>query len=214
MVGSARGVGAAAVVAVWAVVATEFVFAWWAWFFLATTGDGPGVVLTAVMDGVNAVAWAVRPVAAVLVLRWLWLARSDAPGRHRYGQRWALWGWLPVVGWWVPHRVVADVWTASASDRGRSRAAVHWWWAWWLLYDLGGHAHFVLTLLTVGDLGKLRAPVRAVDLGELETVVRAGVVLPVFAAGAAVFLTIVVRGIPDRRSAPRAVTVVEPEGAA
>ncbi|MBB5953506.1 hypothetical protein FHS29_000076 [Saccharothrix tamanrassetensis] len=191
MVEHVRGVGVAGLVAVWVVVATEVVFSVWSWFYLVTTDEGPGAVVTGVVDAVGGVSRVARPVAAILIVLWLWRARSNAervPGRHRYGRGWAVWGWLPVVGLWVPRRVVADVWAACAPD-GEPRAAVHRWWVLWLLYDLGGHAYFVLTLLTIQDPETSRTVVRV-----------AAVLLPVFAAGAAVFLTVVVRRISGWQS--------------
>ncbi|CCH31511.1 putative secreted protein [Saccharothrix espanaensis DSM 44229] len=179
-----RGLGVAVIVSVWVVVAVDVVFAAWDWLFLFAV-DEPDPVLSALMDGVNAVWLVSGPAAVILVVAWLWQARSAVEGSpHRYGQRWVVWGWLPVVGLWVPRRVVADVWAASAPPPERARrSVVNWWWGLWLLYDLGTNAHFLVSILAVSDPDTMR------------TVVRFGAVFPVVAAGAAACLTVVVRRI-------------------
>ncbi|MEU4803832.1 DUF4328 domain-containing protein [Actinosynnema sp. NPDC023587] len=191
-----RGLGVAVIVSVWVVVAADFALAAWEWAYLASAED-PGPLVAVLVDGVNAVSLVARPVAVVLVVAWLWQARSAAGhAPHRYAPKWVVWGWLPVVGLWVPRRVVADVWAVSAPapDRAR-RAVVTWWWVLWLLYDLGTDAHFVLTLVVVDDLDALRA------------MVRSGAVFPVIAAGAAGCLTVVVRRISAWQAASTGATV-------
>ncbi|MEJ2857143.1 MULTISPECIES: DUF4328 domain-containing protein [unclassified Saccharothrix] len=88
----------------------------------------PAVTLSAV-GGVVFIA------AAVVTAVWLWRVRVNAealnPGAaHRWGRGAAVWGWLPVVNFWVPRRVVLDVVGSGAS--GVPVSTVNWWWGTWL----------------------------------------------------------------------------------
>ncbi|MEU4769347.1 DUF4328 domain-containing protein [Actinosynnema sp. NPDC023794] len=80
--------------------------------------------------------------AGVVFVVWTWNARSNAdlvaPDAHHLPKRWAIWGWLPVISFWFPRRVVVDVWQASLPrhELGRGRAEVNWWWGLFIAYHV------------------------------------------------------------------------------
>jgi hypothetical protein len=89
---------------------------------------GPAVGLS-VVGGIMFVA------AIVVTIVWLWRVRVNAgvinpAAPHRWGRDAAVWGWLPVVNFWVPRRLVLDV--VAAGVPGVSAALVNWWWGTWL----------------------------------------------------------------------------------
>ncbi|GAA4149723.1 DUF4328 domain-containing protein [Actinomadura keratinilytica] len=73
-------------------------------------------------------------ITGLLYLAWLWRARRQAAGPHRYRRAWVLLGWVtPVVNLWLPPRVVYDVWTGSRrmrpAERHSAALVVAAWWA-------------------------------------------------------------------------------------
>lgn len=68
-----------------------------------------------------AAAWVylgITVLAACLFLLWTWRARTNAerlsPARHRRARGWVLGGWFcPVVNFWFPYQVIADIEKAS-----------------------------------------------------------------------------------------------------
>lgn len=77
-------------------------------------------------------------VTAVTFFVWLWRARSNAERAsttpHRRARGWVLGGWfVPVVNFWFPYQVVADVYRASAPNGSRGTPWLAWWWASWLV---------------------------------------------------------------------------------
>ncbi|MEU7527680.1 DUF4328 domain-containing protein [Saccharothrix sp. NPDC042600] len=83
----------------------------------------------------------------VVAVMWLWRARSNAElanplAVHHWDKGAAIWGWLPVVNFWVPRRVVLDI--VRAGVPGVTASAVNLWWGSWLAFlvleRLGGQA--------------------------------------------------------------------------
>jgi hypothetical protein len=84
--------------------------------------------------------------AATAVIVWLWRAHTNAerinesvhiPGGaiQRLGRPWVILGWvLPVVNYWFPRQVVADIWTASV--RGQGMRLINAWWTLWVAFQL------------------------------------------------------------------------------
>lgn len=74
------------------------------------------------------------PIAGLV---WLWRARTNAewlggPHSQRLLRGWTVGGWIcPIVNFWYPYRIVADIWRASATRRP---ARTTWLLSWWLLY--------------------------------------------------------------------------------
>lgn len=97
------------------------------------------------------------PIVAILVIRWLTLARANAdilyPGHpHRFSPGWAIGGWfVPLGNWIIPALVVHDV--ADAGDPGAGPTRAVWvWWSSWVAANLvlfGGFA--LLTPLEYPD---------------------------------------------------------------
>jgi hypothetical protein len=86
-------------------------------------------------------------VTGVVFLVWFAAARENAasyrPGRSGAYPDWTVAGWIvPVASLWVPYRITADIWRASARPAigtadtpggGRARVMLlRWWWALWL----------------------------------------------------------------------------------
>ncbi|WP_329518526.1 DUF4328 domain-containing protein [Spirillospora sp. NBC_01491] len=79
---------------------------------------------------------------AVALIVWLWRARANAVGiggtPQQWGRPWMIIGWMvPILNFWVPRMIVADVWRASA-PAGRRAWPVNLWWPLWLIYVVGG----------------------------------------------------------------------------
>jgi hypothetical protein len=84
---------------------------------------------------------------AVVFIRWFHRMRVNAevfgPQEHRMRRGWAIWGWfVPVANLWLPRRVAADIWDASAplptlslEDGTRMPSSPHYllnsWWCLW-----------------------------------------------------------------------------------
>ncbi|MFE7772575.1 DUF4328 domain-containing protein [Streptomyces sp. NPDC057445] len=71
-------------------------------------------------------------------LRWLWQMRVNAealaPGGHRMKRGWTTGGWLiPVVCFFVPKRIINDIWAASSPPDNPRRTGVLLT-SWWLLF--------------------------------------------------------------------------------
>ncbi len=101
--------------------------------------------------------------AGIIVIVWLWRARSNAEtlcaARHRLSPGWVIGGWFcPIVNFWFPHMIVADVVRASdprtpadAPDlRGRSISAVVT--AWWLCFVINWILSFVALPLSMPEV--------------------------------------------------------------
>ncbi|MEV0590863.1 DUF4328 domain-containing protein [Nonomuraea cavernae] len=79
---------------------------------------------------------AVFVVAAVMFLIWLFRVRANAevlaPGEHRYGRPWVVFGWMvPIISFWYPKQIVDDIWGAShragTGPSPRSGLVTVWW---------------------------------------------------------------------------------------
>lgn len=94
----------------------------------------PGLVLSAVYVGL-AIA------AAVVFVIWLWRARENtllvgSEDNHHHSRPWVIAGWfVPIVNFWFPRRVVADVWRGSAPtpQEGERLGLINGWWAAWVV---------------------------------------------------------------------------------
>jgi hypothetical protein len=78
--------------------------------------------------------WAVQIATGLVFLGWLRRARTNAewlagPDSQHLSRGWTIGGWFcPVVNLWFPHRVVADIWRASAPHRpARATLVLPWW---------------------------------------------------------------------------------------
>ncbi|MFJ6568019.1 DUF4328 domain-containing protein [Streptomyces sp. NPDC091292] len=101
----------------------------------------------------------------VLFIIWMGRVRFNAeiysPDGQRLSSRWVFWGWvLPVVNFWYPRRMVADIWRSSVPWRageGVPRLAagpINLWWACWLAVLVG--EWFVADPASDASLGTLR----------------------------------------------------------
>ncbi|GAA2793684.1 hypothetical protein GCM10010441_18660 [Kitasatospora paracochleata] len=62
-------------------------------------------------------------------------AEAFAPGTQHHSAGYAIGGWfIPVAMWWIPRRVVLDVWRASG---GAGSWLVETWWVAWLANTVG-----------------------------------------------------------------------------
>ncbi len=111
--------------------------------------DGVDVVERAVeadrLENLAAVVQGPPFMAAIVVyLCWFWRVRVNAevfePAGHAMGRGWTIGGWfLPIANFWIPRRVMADVWRASAPvGRTVSYGLVNAWWVMWVLTALVG----------------------------------------------------------------------------
>ncbi|WP_019809203.1 DUF4328 domain-containing protein [Saccharomonospora halophila] len=96
-------------------------------------------------------------VTGVTFLVWLWRTRGNAElastAPHRRARGWVLGGWfVPVVNFWFPYQIVADIYRASAPNGSRGTPWLAWWWASWLVVlvlDRGASAAIEEAELTV-----------------------------------------------------------------
>ncbi|MEV0676015.1 DUF4328 domain-containing protein [Actinosynnema sp. NPDC050436] len=121
----------------------------WLWFFRNTYNDYlAGEVTDSDLVSAGAaglplafIGTGIFIAAMVVTVVWMWRVGTNArlaePGAdHRWNRGAAIWGWLPVVNFWVPRRYLLDVWRASAPDPTSAQATspVNWWWGSWLLF--------------------------------------------------------------------------------
>lgn len=147
---SVRGLGAAFSVLVALTALMDLVLAGWVWrvhgvlqdFVDGRIGEAEFERTLAVTDLLDLGAAAAYLAAGVVFVVWTWTVRSNAdlvaPDAHHLAKRWAIWGWLPVINFWFPRRVVVDVWQVSMPrhELGRSRAEVNWWWGLFIAYQV------------------------------------------------------------------------------
>jgi hypothetical protein len=121
-------------------------------------GSGPGGPTTAAvassdhMIRVLSVLYSVGLViAGAVFVAWLFRVRSNAEVIGGAAQKWAtpmlIIGWIaPVANFWIPRRIINDVWNGSAPDdpAHRRRALINVWWACYLLGTNGGNLLAVL----------------------------------------------------------------------
>lgn len=90
--------------------------------------------------------WNVVLVATgVLFVIWFFRLRRNAglwaPAAQRLGQGAAVWGWLPVVNFWIPFQVAQDALTATkppGSPDRTGKGALRFWWIMWVLMVVVG----------------------------------------------------------------------------
>ncbi|GLZ29485.1 hypothetical protein Lesp02_16750 [Lentzea sp. NBRC 105346] len=94
----------------------------------------------------------VQVTAGVSFVWWTQDARHNvATAHHRYHRAWIWWGWLvPVVWFWIPKRIIDDIWRAS--DPTGSRRLVTWWWTAWIVLYLPPVVDLVFESNRPGDL--------------------------------------------------------------
>jgi hypothetical protein len=79
-------------------------------------------------------------VAMVMFVVWFYRARVNAEGHgwpQRQSPRWAILAWVvPVVNFWVPFQIMADIWRAGLPEQARATRAIlpGIWWAFWLAF--------------------------------------------------------------------------------
>jgi len=103
-------------------------------------GDGKHRPLNALENTyhfVSSLADVTTVLCAIAFLAWLWRARDNAlalSGRPlRDAWPWVYAGWIvPIVNLWIPRRIIADIYRASAPD-DRMPRIVNWWWGLWLV---------------------------------------------------------------------------------
>ncbi|RJQ78851.1 DUF4328 domain-containing protein [Pseudonocardiaceae bacterium YIM PH 21723] len=93
--------------------------------------------------------------AAIAVICWMWGAAGNAqwitpPGSQRFGQVWALFGWLIPFGClFLPAMQLSDL--SRTTGRPHSGALVGWWWAMWLIFDhVSGALMYLLPAVIIG----------------------------------------------------------------
>ncbi|QQQ78226.1 DUF4328 domain-containing protein [Saccharothrix sp. 6-C] len=147
---SVRGLGAAFSVLVALTALSDLIMAGWVWRVHGVLEDylddrigeaelDRTLSATNLFDLGNAALYLATGVVFVV---WTWRVRANAdlvaPDAHRHARHWAVWGWLPIISFWIPRRVLADVWEVSApsAERGRDRAEVNWWWGLFIAYQV------------------------------------------------------------------------------
>lgn len=146
---SVRGLGVAFSVLVALTALSDLIMAGWVWrvhgmlqgFLDGRVEEAELDRTLAATDLIDLAGTATYIAAGVVFVVWTWNARANAelvaPGaHHQHTKHMAIWGWLPILNFWIPRRVVADVWQASVPRRelGRGRAEVNWWWGLFLAY--------------------------------------------------------------------------------
>lgn len=147
---SVRGLGVAFSVLVASTALLDLVLAGWVWrvhgvlqdYVDGRIGEAELERTLAVTDLLDLGAAAAYLAAGVVFVVWTWNVRSNAelvaPDAHHLAKRWAIWGWLPIINFWFPRRVVVDVWQVSLPrhELGRGRAEVNWWWGLFIAYQV------------------------------------------------------------------------------
>ncbi|WP_026454899.1 DUF4328 domain-containing protein [Saccharomonospora iraqiensis] len=154
------GLGTAASVLIGLVASYGAVTTWLGWELYTLVSDsvtGARTVTFAEIESLESLSLtlgllylALGVVTVVTFLVWLWRARANAERTsttpHRRARGWVLGGWfVPVVNFWFPYQVVADVYRASSPDGSRGTPWLAWWWASWLValvLDRGASAAF------------------------------------------------------------------------
>jgi hypothetical protein len=78
--------------------------------------------------------------AMVMFVVWFYRARVNAEGHgwpQRQSPRWAILAWVvPVLNFWVPFQIMADIWRAGLPEQARAGRALlpGIWWAFWLAF--------------------------------------------------------------------------------
>ena len=127
------------------------------------------------------IAWlnlAVLVACGVAYLSWLSRAVENAPaigaGIPPHGPRGAIgWWFAPIVSWFVPYRIVADLHDrlGTATDHARARVVVL---GWWLVYVLSGLLGYLGLLLSFGEtLDDVRLDIGVSELTDAVQIVAA-----------------------------------------
>jgi hypothetical protein len=91
-----------------------------------------GAIAAPMLVGVSNVGFLV---AMVMFVVWFYRARVNAEGHgwpQRWSRGWAIAGWLvPVVNFWFPFQIMADIWRAGLPEPSRANRAIlpGIWWA-------------------------------------------------------------------------------------
>ncbi|MCX5208832.1 DUF4328 domain-containing protein [Kitasatospora sp. NBC_00240] len=100
--------------------------------------DGDALTALTTSSLLSFLVWGAAGVAFIV---WLWRVRTNAEsvsGRdaHRRSRIWVIGSWItPVVSFWYPYQIVADIWRVSTPRRPVSHALVKAWWAFFLLAE-------------------------------------------------------------------------------
>lgn len=101
----------------------------------------------------SSLAWGVAMLATGIVfVVWFFRLRRNAGLWAPDGQRWGpgatIWGWLPIVNFWVPYRVAKDALRstrpAGSTDQA-GRGILRFWWTMWVLMVIGQGVDRILT---------------------------------------------------------------------
>jgi len=141
--------------------------------------------------------------AAILVLIWLYRARTNVTGRgrQRHARAWAVWGWIcPVVNLWFPLQIMSDIENTDLPPTGRVAAMRirGAWWACWLVSNVStGYIRHEVTTFADGSVSQNYAV--GVDYG--------GTLLSrLSGAAAAILLALIVYRISTRQETLRAMS--------
>ncbi|WP_053720528.1 DUF4328 domain-containing protein [Saccharothrix sp. NRRL B-16348] len=147
---SVRGLGVAFSVLVALTALSDLIMAGWVWrvhgvlegYLDGRVGEAEFDRTLAVTDLLDLGSAVVYIAAGVVFVVWQWRIRANAdliaPDAHQHTRRWAIWGWLPIVSFWIPRRVVVDVWQVSRPrhESGRGHGEVDWWWGLFIAYQV------------------------------------------------------------------------------
>lgn len=156
--------------------------------------------------GIAGIAAVVNLAVGITYLVWLYRARDNAerlsPWPHRRSRAWLFWGWLvPIVSFWFPYQIVADIRAASLQgehnnpDAAPSLNLLNWWWGLYLFNSFGVLIAFAFTSSTPESVADVAADARNSLLIQL-VLIPAGIV-------AAILAIQVVRGISALQAGQR-----------
>ena len=146
-----------------------------------TEDDGIAAIQT--LSVVLVITAVVLIVTGVVFLVWLWRARINAeilggPDTQRRSRGWTIGAWFcPVVNFWYPYQILADIRRVSAGRRPASGMIVGWWWGLMVVSEVIGEIMIQISRSSGDPLGTIHTIAIAMTIGTGLQAAAAGLVI-------------------------------------